>query len=132
MGLNISATCVVVGTFSLSSSSHLLPMEASKLVNPVALLPGRDKLSTKPRPTGSETCTNTMGMLRVILRRAATDWVEARRERPRRSRATYERDELATSDETWHLIPPAGRLRPDDSTVEPAPGGVLRGHRQSV
>ena len=41
-----------------------------------------------------------------------------RRERPRRRRAAEQRDELAASDESCHLIPPAGRLRPNDSTVK--------------
>ena len=43
--------------------------------------------------------------------------LRARRERPSR-RAAEQRDELAASDESCHLIPPAGRLRPNDSTVE--------------
>jgi hypothetical protein len=44
--------------------------------------------------------------------------LRARRERPRCRRAAEQRDELAASDESCHLIPPAGRLRPNDSTVE--------------
>ena len=44
--------------------------------------------------------------------------LRARRNRPRHRRATEQRDELAASDESCHLIPPAGRLRPNDSTVE--------------
>src|SRR5262245_12825083 len=35
--------------------------------------------------------------------------LRARREWPRRSRAPEQRDELAASDESCHLIPPAGR-----------------------
>ena len=46
--------------------------------------------------------------------------LRARRERPRRRRTAEQRDELAASDESCHLIPPAGRLRPNDSTVVPA------------
>src|SRR5262249_60195410 len=38
---------------SLSSSTHFAPMLYSNEVNPVALPPGRAKLSTKPAPTGS-------------------------------------------------------------------------------
>ena len=34
-------------------------------MNPVALPPGRAKLSTKPAPTGSATSTNTIGTVRV-------------------------------------------------------------------
>src|SRR6187431_871893 len=37
----------------------------SKLIKPVALPPGRDRLSTKPAPTGSATATNTIGTVRV-------------------------------------------------------------------
>ena len=37
--------------------------------------------------------------------------LRARRERPRRRRAAEQRDELAASDESCHLIPPAGRAR---------------------
>jgi hypothetical protein len=37
----------------------------SILVKPVMLPPGRGKLATKPLPTGSETITKTMGMVRV-------------------------------------------------------------------
>ena len=37
----------------------------SNRVNPVALPPGRAKLATKPAPTGSVTCTNTIGTVRV-------------------------------------------------------------------
>jgi hypothetical protein len=35
--------------------------------------------------------------------------LRARRERPRRSRAAEQRDELAPSNAECHLIPPAGR-----------------------
>ena len=41
------------GAISLSNSSHFMPMLYSVLVNPVALPPGRDRLSTIPAPTGS-------------------------------------------------------------------------------
>jgi hypothetical protein len=33
----------------------------------VTLPPGRAKLSTKPEPTGSMTCTNTIGIVRVAF-----------------------------------------------------------------
>ena len=42
---------------------------------------------------------------------AACRLLRARRERPRRRRAAEQRDELAASDESGHLIPPAGRAR---------------------
>ena len=37
----------------------------SYVMNPVALPPGRDRLSTKPPPTGSETAENTIDTVRV-------------------------------------------------------------------
>ncbi len=49
----------------LSSSSHFALMPYSNTEKPVALPPGRARLSTKPAPTGSATCTNTIGTLRV-------------------------------------------------------------------
>ena len=53
------------GAICLSSSSHFPPMPYSKLVNPVTLPPGRARLLTKPAPTGSGTCANTIGTVRV-------------------------------------------------------------------
>ena len=53
------------GAISFNSSSHLPPIEFSKLANPVRFLPGRAKLVTKPLPTGSPTRANTTGMVRV-------------------------------------------------------------------
>ena len=47
--------------------------------------------------------------------------LRARRERPRCRRAAEQRDELAASDESCHLIPQPEGLRPHDSKVEPAP-----------
>ena len=40
-GLNSMATRLTMGAMSRRSSSHLLPMVASKLMKPVALPPGR-------------------------------------------------------------------------------------------
>ena len=50
-----TATSVTPGAISLSSSSHFPPMLYSKFMKPVALPPGRARLSTKPAPTGSTT-----------------------------------------------------------------------------
>ena len=61
-GLNRSATRAVRGAISLSSSSHLPLIVHSTLGKPVMLRPGRARLSTKPSPTGSDDCTNTIGM----------------------------------------------------------------------
>jgi len=61
----ITATRVTLGAISLRSSSHFPLVLYSNGVNPVALPPGRDKLSTKPAPTGSGTYANTIGTVRV-------------------------------------------------------------------
>ena len=42
-------------------------------MKPVALRPGRDRLSTKPEPTGSGTMTNTIGTVLVAWSIAAWD-----------------------------------------------------------
>jgi hypothetical protein len=65
VGFRRTAALVTRGAISLSSSSHFPLMLYSKLINPVAFPPGRAKLATKPPPTGSVTCTNTMGTRRV-------------------------------------------------------------------
>ena len=59
------ATRVIPGAMSLSSSSHFALKLYSNCMKPVALPPGRDRLSTKPEPTGSGTITNTIGTARV-------------------------------------------------------------------
>ena len=41
-------------------------------MKPVALPPGRAMLATKPAPTGSTTCTNTIGTLRVACSKGVT------------------------------------------------------------
>ena len=53
------------GSISLSSSSHFALIPYSYRTKPVALPPGRAKLSTKPAPTGSTIFTNTIGTVRV-------------------------------------------------------------------
>ena len=47
-------------------------MPNSKIVKPVALPPGRARLATKPAPTGSTTCTNTIGTVRVACSNGPT------------------------------------------------------------
>ena len=64
-GVAKDATRVTPGAICLSSSSHFPLRPYSNEVKPVALPPGRARLSTKPAPTGSTTCTNTMGTVRV-------------------------------------------------------------------
>ena len=67
------ATRTMPGAISLSTSSNFPATESSKRVKPVALPPGRAKLATKPWPTGSETCTNMIGTVRVSRNREMTE-----------------------------------------------------------
>src|SRR5262245_16550635 len=62
---------VTPGAICLSSSSHFPLIPYSKLINPVALPPGRARFSMKPPPTGSATCTNTIGTSRVACSNGA-------------------------------------------------------------
>jgi hypothetical protein len=57
---------------SLSNSIHLPLNDASMFMNPVIFPPGRGKLATNPLPTGSETTTNTIGIVLVSRCSAAT------------------------------------------------------------
>jgi hypothetical protein len=52
----------MLGTNSLSSSGNFPLKLYSKSMKPV-VCPGRDRLSTKPEPTGSTTPTNTIGIV---------------------------------------------------------------------
>src|SRR5262245_16539150 len=73
VGSRSTATRVTWGATSLSNSSHFpLVPNSSHTVKPVALPPGRDKLSTKPALTGSGICTNTIGTVRLACCSAAT------------------------------------------------------------
>jgi hypothetical protein len=67
-----TATRVIPGAICLSSSGHL-PLKLYSIdMNPVALPPGRAKLSTKPPPTGSATFTKTTGTVRVACSNGPT------------------------------------------------------------
>jgi hypothetical protein len=57
---------------------------------------------------GKSVARRSVMMLRDFT--GIADCCRARRERPRH-RAARQRDELAASDESGHLIPPAGRAR---------------------
>jgi penicillin-insensitive murein DD-endopeptidase len=70
-GLNSSATRVIAGATSFSNCTHLPPISGSKLLKPVMLPPGRDRLATKPSPTGSATTAKTIGMVAVARLSAA-------------------------------------------------------------
>src|SRR5260221_3034887 len=74
-GLKTSASRVTCGAVCLSASSHLVPIENSKLVKPVRLPPGCAKFGTKPWPTGSVTCVNTIGTVPLCSRSAAVTGV---------------------------------------------------------
>ena len=65
MGSRRIAARVTPGAICLSSSSHFPPRLYSKFMNPVALPPGRARLSTKPAATGSTATGNTIGTVRV-------------------------------------------------------------------
>src|SRR5262249_25752905 len=69
-GSRSTATRFTAGAISLRSSSHFALMAYSKTEKPVALPPGRPRLSTIPAPTGSATCRNTIGSVRVISRQS--------------------------------------------------------------
>ena len=71
-GSRMTATRVTPGAISLSSSSHFPLMLNSNEVNPVALPPGRARLSTQPPPTGSIVVTNTIGTVRLACCNAPT------------------------------------------------------------
>src|SRR6516164_4510281 len=64
-GSRTTAARVTPGAISLSSSTHLPLKLYSNWMKPVALPPGRDRLWTKPAPTGSATLTKTIGTVRV-------------------------------------------------------------------
>jgi hypothetical protein len=71
-GSRSTAARVTPGAICLSSSSHFPLRLNSKVRKPVALPPGRARLSTKPEPTGSGTSANTIGTLRVACNNGAT------------------------------------------------------------
>src|ERR1700730_13074487 len=89
----MTATCVTAGAASWSSWSHLPPTEKSTKSKPVMLPPGRARFVTNPWPTGSVTDTNTMGMVVVFCRRAATAGGDGGR-RVREDHVGFERDQL--------------------------------------
>ena len=64
-GSRRTAALVTPGAISLSSSNHFPPMPYSNSIKPVALPPGRARLSTKPAPTGSANDVNTIGTMWV-------------------------------------------------------------------
>src|SRR6516164_7744920 len=69
-----TATRLMVGAISLRSSSHFPLIPNSAVMNPVAFPPGRDRLWTKPEPTGPEVATNTTGVARLAVH-PCWDWL---------------------------------------------------------
>src|SRR5262249_59875995 len=60
-----AATRIRRGAVCLSNSNHFALRLNSNDMKPVALPPGRARLSTYPAPTGSLTTVNTTGTVRV-------------------------------------------------------------------
>jgi len=69
------ATRASCGIISFSIDRYLPVMVAGKIVNPVMLPPGRAMLATNPLPIGSDTDTNTIGIVRVASISAVTTGV---------------------------------------------------------
>jgi hypothetical protein len=69
----MTATRVTFGAICLSISNHFALKPYSMRRRPVALPPGRAKLSTNPAPTGSGTTANTIGTVRVAWSTGATE-----------------------------------------------------------
>src|SRR5262249_59474175 len=84
-GLYSSAHLVTRGAMSLTSSTHFPAIDPSIVMKPVALLPGRGKLATKPLPIGSATFTQMTGRIRVSCSTAAVPGVPCERIRSGRS-----------------------------------------------
>src|SRR5262249_50719687 len=64
-GLERKATIVALGTSSCSSPSRLGPSSAANQLTPVTLPPGRLRLATRPRLTGSSLLVKTIGIVLV-------------------------------------------------------------------
>ena len=60
------------GASSLSNPNNFAPKPNSAVRKPVALPPGRARLRTSPKPTGSVTAANTIGIVRLIFCSAIT------------------------------------------------------------
>ncbi len=66
-----TANRVAEGRTSRSSSTYFWPSPGTKLVSPVMLPPGRERLATNPCATGSGTTVMTIG-IKAVARFAAT------------------------------------------------------------
>src|SRR5262249_51307179 len=65
LGLTSSPIRLAPGTSSCSNPNCFAASSASGKLMPVALPPGRAKLTTRPRATGSSVTLNTIGMVAV-------------------------------------------------------------------
>jgi hypothetical protein len=73
--LYIRATRASCGTISFNISRYFPAMLPRRTVKPVMLPPGRAILATNPLPIGSDTATNTIGMVCVACISAAVTGV---------------------------------------------------------
>src|SRR3954471_1571535 len=64
-GLDSNATTVRDGFISLSNSTHFAPSTVVNEAIPVTFPPGRLRLATRPKATGSLTEVNTIGIIVV-------------------------------------------------------------------
>ena len=78
-GSRRTAARVTFGAICLSSSSHFALKLYSNAIKPIALPPGRAKLSTKPAPTGSAICVRLPPtLLHFRCRRYSTTFISTR------------------------------------------------------
>src|SRR4051794_5923548 len=101
---------------SLSNSIHLPLNDASIFMNPVIFPPGRGKLATNPLPTGSETTTNTIGIVLVSRCSAATTWVVC----PRITSGFRPTSSLKKGLHVIEIGPSPSVVDPDIMTIYPA------------
>ena len=96
-------------------------------MKPVALPPGRARLSTKPAPTGSATTANTIGTVRVACSNGATVAVPCGQDDVRRERDQFRR---VFANVGRHWLGPSGcrsaRCGRRSSPIAPAPAGTPR------
>ena len=119
---------VTGGAISLSNSSHLPPIVGSKLVSPVRLPPGCARLATKPLPTGSPTCRNTIGIERCRCRKLPPPaYFRPRRRSGDRRRSALSRELRHTARVVRRPSGSRSRgLRPSDHPSFGSPAGTPR------
>src|SRR5436309_1098764 len=122
-GSQRTAARFIPGAISLSSSSHFPLKLYSNCRKPVALPPGRDRLLTKPEPTGSGTIANTIGTVRVAWSMAPTDALPVAKMRSGASAANSVADLRMRSASTPPQRKPICRLRPLAQSICARPRG---------